>query len=98
VDELYKQALINALRNKSTPMGLAEGEWSASNRTSAQAPRWSELNEIPIPNMHQGKMLNLNSRAHSDGAAQSLDLYLQPSISKQGIGLNGGGLLFRKTW
>lgn len=79
-------------------LGLREGEWNAKDKSTTNAPRWAELNDIPIPNMHQGKMLNLSSRAHSDGSAQSLDLYLQPSISPKGIGLNGGGLLFRKTW
>lgn len=80
-------------------LGLTEGEWNASKKRLEPGDPMASLGNIPVPMMHNGKMFNLMNRARSDGAAQSLDFYLQPSISpKGGIGLHGGGLLYRKTY
>lgn len=83
---------------KSGLLGLSEGEWNASKKRLEPGDPMASLGNIPVPQMHNGKMLNLMNRVKSDGAAQSLDFYLQPSISPKGVGLQGGGLLYRKTY
>lgn len=79
---------------------LAEGERSAADRMKGPMRQGSTLGDIPIPQMHQGARMNLGGRQWTDGSAQSLDFYLQPRMSPQGMpsGINSAGLLFRKTW
>ena len=81
-------------------MGLREGEWNASRKQEMKPSLEGMLNtpEMSIPDMHKGKMLNLMGRGWSDGSAHSLDAYIQPSISPKGVGINGGGLLYRRVW
>lgn len=91
---------VNQLNPALMVQALAEGERSASDRMKGPVQQGSTLGEIPIPQMHQGKLFNLGGRQWDDGRAQSLDFYLQPKMSPQGLpsGINSAGLLFRKTW
>lgn len=71
----------------------------ANAMTTAQRPQQPGFLPLPeIPQMHAGKLFNLDGRQWRDGREQSLDFYLQPSMSPKGIGLNGFGLLYRKTY
>lgn len=95
--DLFLSTLGIASQQAPAPFGIREGEWGAANKRM-QPQAGPALPEIPP--MHQGKMLNLDGRQWSDGRAQSLDFYLQPSMNlKQGkVGINGAGLIYRKTW
>ena len=87
--ELKRMMLARAL------FGIAEGDQRGieAMRSQQVSPSFPE-----IPSMHQGKMFNIDGRQKTGGRAQSLDFYLQPSISPKGIGLNGAGIIFRKAY
>jgi hypothetical protein len=87
-------ALWQGSRPSRGALSIAEGDLKASERMKEQPA--APLPEIPW--LHDGKLFNLDGRQWSDGRAQSLDFYLQPSLSKKGIGIQGGGILYRKTY
>lgn len=86
MDDIERKAVVAALLRKQTTF-----------EPPAQ-PGFLPLPEVPA--MHQGKLFNIDGRQWSDGRSQSLDFYLQPSLNlKHGsTGLNGFGLLYRKTY
>jgi hypothetical protein len=76
-------------------LSLVEGERNAIDKLLNQKASPS-LPEIPW--LHEGKLFNLDSRNWTGGRAQSLDFYLQPSLSRKGVGIEGGGILLRKSY
>lgn len=67
--------------------------------TTDQRPAQSGLLPLPeIPPMHAGKLFNMFSESRPDGRAQSLDFYLKPQRTPNGLGIDGAGMVYRRMW